>query len=167
MSKTSDDILAKFARDGLDGLTPDEVNLLEGLLNSRPDVAQELEPTVARPDERLAAALQADEQLPSDAAWQNVWDKVETGAAPVATPGSRTLRLWRVLAPVTAAAACLVMVLMWQFGGQDTGADEFWPLSPGGTFEIHEIETYGDATFLIAAGGEESVDVIWVLEQES
>lgn len=159
MSDGSRDIqtLMALAEAGrFDELAPQEMARLEAYLNGdqaaaarfanqRPPPARELAPRVA---------------APAGAAWARVWGEID--AATRAAPRVRTIRLWRAAVGLMAAAACIVLAVIWSAGGRPPGSRDALHLVAGA--EIQEIEVFDDATpFIVSAGDDGEIPVIWVM----
>ncbi len=149
----------------LDQFSPEEVARIEGLLNSRPDLASVVGEQPATPDAGLASVLRQSSapQTPSASEWESVWENIETAPATTANqPSRRWLHWWT---PLTAIAAGLLLGIVWRSAPAPTTAP--WPLQLATDVEIQSLEVYGDATpMIVSTGGTDSIDVIWVLEDE-
>lgn len=164
-----DQALKALQAGDLDALTPEQMDRLEGLLNSRPQLADTLTGRLAAPDARLRAALddEAADAGPSAPEWERAWNRISTSSGAASTSRRATGRFWRLWAPLTAAAACLLMAASW-WGSALPAGPQPWPMKLATEVEINELEVYGNATaFVVSAGGESGVGIIWVLEEES
>lgn len=162
-----DDAFQRILAGQVDALHPEEVARLEGLLNSSPALAERLGGQVPPVDEKLAAALRALEAraAPDASAWTRVWHALDAAApaARHAAVGRRRPRVLRLWAPLTAAAACLLLALLWTGRGHPPA--ESWPLRLATDAVISELEVSGDTMAFIVSAGD--VNVIWVLPTES
>jgi hypothetical protein len=151
----------------LDALTPEQIARLERVLNDEPAVAQRIGAQVPQRDAPLAGALDEMDRSaqPSRQEWQNVWARIES-AAPAAighSVSARILRFWR---PLTAAAACLLLVAGWKL--MPTPANDLWPMQLASNVEISDIEVGdGMTSFVVSTDDEGGSKIIWVLEDQS
>jgi hypothetical protein len=171
MSQSRDSLdaaLRAAAAGDWDALTPEQVDRLERVLNDEPAVAARLaneKPELGSP---LADSLVALDQRtpPAPRVWQDVWERIDAAApagmrriGQVGAP--RILRLWK---PLAAAAACILLTVFWTL---KPAAPEEWPLQLATNVEIDQLEVPEGATsFVISTGGENGIDVIWVLEDQ-
>ena len=140
----------------LDAPSPDQIARLEARVNANPDVRARLAGIVPPIEPALRAAVQP----PPKRVWEDVWRRVDEAVS--AAPAPRVLRLWR---PLTAAAACVLMVGLWNIGRGPTVAD--WPVEWARDVEINELEVLEGCTpFVAAVGADSPVSVIWVLDDE-
>jgi hypothetical protein len=165
--------LQAMAAGNVDALTPQEVARLEAFLNRQPRAAESVADVVLKPDPRLTAGLTALEQraLPSAAQWEDVWKRIDEAlpasaagrpAAKRARPLTAT-RIFRHWQPLLAAAACLLLALVWLW--ERPKPSDFWPMQLATNVQIDDLEVGEDATpFVINSDG---VDVIWVLEGQT
>ena len=160
--------LRAVAAGDLDALTPEQAAQLERALNENPRVAALVADAVPVPDERLAAGLAELERgaLPSDAAWDQVWARVDAAGARTAARGrhtvaARVLRLWK---PLLAAAACLALATVWRLSLKGP-ADDAWPIQLATNVEIQALDVGDHATPYISTT--DGVDMIWVLPDET
>jgi len=147
--------------EGLDALSPEEMARLEGILNSEPHLAADWADRTPSLDDPLAThvANLDSATAPSRGEWERVWQTVDAEA--YESPDrmklpARVIRLWR---PLTAVAACILLLASWQIHR---------PIKLARNVEISELEVYGGATpFVVSIGDEDGPQVIWVLEDES
>jgi hypothetical protein len=159
-----DDALKALATGDVDALSPEQVERLEGLLNSRPELADAFARQLAVPDEPLRAALTS-AATPSANQWERAWNGIASAEGSAARARGRG-RIWRLWAPLSAVAASLLLVGVWR-ATAPAPAPAPWPMQLASDVEIDELEVYGDATaFVVYTGGDEGIDVIWVLEGE-
>lgn len=155
-----DELLDRVSAGQLDALTPEQVAALEAHLNATPAAAQRLAGVVPAPDPRLTSA-----PSPSEADWDRVWERVDWAeAAPLpARPAlGRVFRLWR---PLAAAAACLLLVVVWRT--MLSPAVPSWELRLSDDVVVHELEVFEDASAFVAYADDESgTAVIWVFEED-
>lgn len=150
-----------------DELSPTEVARLESVLNSDATLADLPARRVPRVDPRMSAAVAELSSITSPDAemWEHVWERIESEspiAASAVTPSwnTRLLRLWR---PLSAAAACLLLGIIWRLG--TPAPRDAWPLEIAGDVEIEALEVYGDALpFVVTLGGDHPTEMVWVLE---
>ncbi|MGD8454569.1 MAG: hypothetical protein PVJ57_22370 [Phycisphaerae bacterium] len=153
-----DDLLNKLAAGELDALSPEEVAALAAHLDANPAAADR----VAGLTPPIEPALQADVPLPGEEAWGQVWAGIEAGRRTGSQPFVR--RVLRIVEPVLALAACVLMAVIWNAGEQQATAA--WPVEWATTVEIDEIEVAdGSVPYVAAVEGDEStVSVVWVLD---
>ncbi len=154
-----DELLDRVAAGRLDDLTPEQVAALEAHLNATPVAAERLADMVPEVDPRLAARV----STPTDAEWDEVWQQVDSAALsrePTARTLGRVIRLWR---PLAAAAACLLLLVLWR--AAPSPADAAWELQLSDNVIVHELEVFGDSSAFIAYSDEDGSAVIWVFEE--
>ncbi len=155
MTRPGDDIqicLDAIRRGAWDELNAAQMERLEQRLNTDPELAALFAEVPAEPD------LAFDAPTPSDAEWDRMWSAVRPNAGRVRTIG----RIYRMWSGVGAAAACLVMAILWQFGPPTTGiVQEQWEIELATNVEVLEISVSGDATSWIDHGGENEATIIW------
>ncbi len=156
-----DELLDRVSAGQLDALTPEQVTALEAHLNATPAAAERLADVTPAPDPLLTSAVQA----PSKADWDNVWERVDSAeAAPLpARPAlGRMFRFWQ---PLAAAAACLLLLVVWRT--MLSPAEPSWQLRLSDDVVVHELEVSGDASAFVAYADDESgTAVIWVFEED-
>lgn len=154
-----ENLLATVADGRLDELSPDQVAALEEYLDASPDAAARLAAASPNPDPRLSPAAAS----PTTAEWDAVWDNVESASStPNAQSGlQRLIRFWR---PLSAAAACALLMLMWR--GIPRSDDAAWPIQLSDQVVVHEIEVFGDADAFVDYGDGGGGAMIWLLEDE-
>lgn len=170
-----DDALRAAAAGNWDALTAQQVAGLESALNNDPALAAQLAGVVPPPDPRLAAGLDLLDRadLPSSVDWQRVWERIEAASARLSQaeprPARRVLRLWKPLtagAVGLAAAACLLVAVLWKHGHPPTDAP--WPMQLATNVEIDQLEVgEGTTPLVLALGGDNGPEVIWLLPDES
>lgn len=164
-----DEALRAVAAGNLDALTPEQVARLERVLNDEPGVAARLAACTPAPEPKLATALQAAEQaaLPPAQRWDLTWQRIDA-AAPLtqrrahAGIAGRLIRLWQ---PLVAAAACLMLAVMWRTTSSPT--EDAWPMQLATDVQIDSLEVPDGMTSLIVAGGDDNYKLIWILPDES
>jgi len=160
MNQANDDIRAALEAvlaGRLDELTPEAVDRLEAYLNADPAAAAPLAERVPVPRFRVPA------RAPSTGTWERMWGCIEKAAKPAAARPriAGILRLW---APLGAAAACLLLAGLWQVG---RSAQPAWPITWAHEVEISELQVFpGGTPLVLAAGTDEPISVLWVLESE-
>jgi hypothetical protein len=155
-----DELLACVAEGRLDDLTPEQVAALEEHLNAMPAAAERLAGIVPAAEPQLR-----DTAAPSAAEWNDVWERIESATAPGETRSrviGRAAWLWRT---VTAAAACLLLVVVWRIGASAT--EPAWEIQLSDHVLVHELEVFGDASSFVAYAEDGSGSaVIWVFEED-
>jgi hypothetical protein len=150
----------------LDGLTPEQVVQLEIALNRNPGLAARLADEVPPLERPLRAAFRAwalATPVPARA-WERVEEQVVSAPAPARAKRvhARTFRLW---APFLAAAACLVLAMLWRLGVPASVAAP--PLQLATDLEIERLEVYDDATPFVVSVGNSGAVIVWVLQDQS
>ncbi len=154
-----DQLLDRVAAGRLDDLTPEQVAALETHLNATPAAAERLADMVPEVDLRLGARV----STPTDAEWDEVWQRVDSVALrrdPTARTLGRVIRLWR---PLAAAAACLLLMVLWR--AAPSSADAAWELRLSDNVIVHELEVFDGSSAFIAYSDEDGSAVIWVFEE--
>jgi len=167
MSQSHDSLdaaLRAVAAGQWEALTPEQVERLERVLNEEPAVAARLAGRKPELGARLAEVLEVlvEQTRPAPRVWQDMWERIDAAAPAAVRHGAgRILRLWT---PLAAAAACVILVLLWTL---EPSTSEEWPLQLATSVEIDELEVPEGATpMVISTGGENGIDVIWVLEDK-
>ncbi|MEW6254122.1 MAG: hypothetical protein AB1716_26025 [Planctomycetota bacterium] len=164
--------LLGLAAGDLDGLTPDQIARLEGVLNRHPPAAARFAELTPAPGPALRAALNEWENSaqPSAAAWDAMWGRIVTATQPRAvgqatwlTP--RVLRIWR---PLIAAAACLLMAVLWLAGTPQLGSASEMPIRLASHVVVDQIEAgEGLTPVLVSTNPDTGIDLIWLVAEES
>lgn len=178
--------LEQSLRGDLDALTPEQVAALEAALNDSPELAARAAGVVPPVDAPAASVA-----MPTAAEWNGVWSRIEAGLAAGASPQlrvhpadaamdaarrsrsqheravdrrSRVLRLWPA---ISAAAACIAMVLVWRgFLPPAPVSAELWSMTAAANVEILELEVYDNAVAAVDFGdGESGAVVISIYER--
>jgi hypothetical protein len=150
-----DALLKRFEAEGLDALTPDEVETLAAAADGRLEVGARLS-AVATPETPLAAAVGA----PSAAAWDDTWEAITRRTA--SRSGGRRLGMWQQV--FAAVAAVLLAVGIWQ--GRLPMAADGRPVELDSSVEILSLEAYGEqAPMVVTVGDEGSYPVIWLVDE--
>ncbi len=152
-------LLARLTVEGLDALSPAEVARLEQ--------ACEDEAFAARVGALMTPRAEITVPAPSAAAWDAAWNSIERSLARSERADVRaagwTIRLWQA---VTAAAACMLLVISWRAGLGDANPSSRLKLSTNS--QIESIENTPTETAYVADLGDDSGSVmIWFLENES
>jgi hypothetical protein len=154
-------LLVSAAAGDLDTLTPEQVAALEAHVNACPSCAARLAGQVPQPDARMTPPV----VLPSEEQWDRVWEEIETGTGTAGGHSSPSVgllrRLWQ---PLVAAAACVLLVVVWR--SATPMARQPWDLELSNNVVVHEIETFGDVTPLVVYSSDDGAAVIWMLENE-
>ena len=158
MNNANDDFrtaLDAIAAGKLDAMTPEQVARLETQIDQAPELADRLagiKPAV-EPGFRLAV------EPPPEDVWERVWQRVNAAAS------STRRHVWRLWRPLAVAAACVLMVGLWNARGP---ALQEGPVEWARDVEIDDLEVFDGATpFVLAAGADSPVSVIWLLDEES
>ncbi len=144
-------------------LSIEQVARLEARLNADTDAAARLADLCPPADPALVEPV----NMPTADAWDCVWTRIE--AAPAqrrrSTPAQTGIFLrWRPA--LAAAAVCALMVGTWTFRTPPSSND--WPIEWAHTVQINYLEVATGATpLVIAAGAEDAIPIIWVLEAGS
>ena len=86
-----------------------------------------------------------------------MWSAVHPNAGRARAIG----RIYRMWSGLGAAAACVVMAIIWQFGPQPKGVvQEDWDIEVATNVEVLELSVSGDASSWIDYGGENEATVI-------
>jgi len=154
--------LAAAATGDFAALTPQQVAALEAHLSACSCCATHLARSAPAADVRLIPAV----ELPSEKGWDRVWEAIDAARqtrARQAWPARGVIqRLWR---PLLAAAACILMVVMWR--SAPMSETQTWELKLSDNVVVHEIETFGDLTSLVVHPAEDDgATVVWFLENE-
>ncbi len=164
-----DRLLRAFARGRADDLSPEELALVERLLNTDAAIAARVADERPERDPALASALAALQQveLPSAAAWERTWERI-AAAEPVVLRLPRAAWLWRAQRywrPLAAVAAVLCLAVLWQYNVP--AAPDAWPLQLATNARIDELEvSEGESSFVISIGGDGG-EVIWILPDQT
>jgi anti-sigma factor RsiW len=155
-------LLAAAARGDFDAMTPEQVAALEAHLNTCSPCAARLARSTPVADVRVAPAVQP----PSEEGWDRVWEAIEaerqTGVRQAGPARGAVHWLWR---PLLAAAACILMVVIWR--SVPMSETQTWELKLSDNVVVHEIETFGDLTSLVVYPAEDDEPtVVWFLENE-
>lgn len=164
-------LLDRVAAGELDALAPSEIEQLEAHLNEAPEAAMRLA-DVRPPTMRIPAPA-----IPAESAWDSVFERVvaaddgvETTSpvrpASVAARRGRLPRLLKAWEPLLAAAAVVLLAVVWRFSPVQPNPADNWDLHLATDVSVDEIETYGDATSFVAYSDDGST-VIWVVENDS
>lgn len=157
-----DELLDRVVAGRLDELTPEQAAALEAHLNATPAAAERLADVLPQVDQRLRVST----PVPTDAEWDQVWQRVDSAAAArgkTARTIRRTIRLWQ---PLTALAACVVLLLVWRWAPLSAGSD--WPIALSADVEVLELEVFGDASAFVSYSDEgQGAAVIWVLDDDA
>lgn len=160
--------IAALAAGRFDALTPAEVAGAEAHLNGCARCAAQLAGVQAGPEPAIGMSGAAGGS-PSEAEWDAVWRAVE--------PTVGRLRLRPVEAPVRpgwwgawsalAAAAAIVLSVGWyRWGGQNEPAWGKIELAGGSDVEIQSVEVgEDDTTFVVNVGAGGRTPVVWVIER--
>ena len=155
-----DELLDHVAAGRLDDLTPDQVTSLDTHLNAAASSSERLADVVPEADSRLSVIA----PTPTDAEWDGVWRRIDS-ATPVREPTPRvirrTIRFWQ---PLAAAAACLLLLIVWRL--TPVQAPPGWEMRLSDHVIVHEIEIFGDDCVFVAYSDEDGSAVIWVFEAE-
>lgn len=180
-------LMDRLAADGLDALTPAEMEQLEAAMNADPQLAERLADLPADGAGDLPAVPEPDEQ-----AWDRVWDGITAAQRP------QRGHWWRWAGGALAAAAAVLLAIgLWpdlsdpqprpQTGMTLAGADDIevleldvagdvdlavagsgsprWSTRLDPEIEIVEMETFGDNNLLVlAAGADDDIPVVWLVE---
>lgn len=150
-----DELLKRLEAEGLDALTPEEVDTLATAADERPEVGARLN-AVATPETPLVAAVGA----PRAAAWDDTWEAIARRTA--SRSGGRRLGMWQQV--FAAAAAVLLAVGIWQ--GRLPMAADGRPVELDSSVEILSLEAYGEqAPMVVTVGDEGSYPVIWLVDE--
>ncbi|MCC6359424.1 MAG: hypothetical protein IT450_11835 [Phycisphaerales bacterium] len=177
--------LEQSLRGDLDALTPDQVAALEAALNDSPELAARAAGVVPPLD-----GPPANVAMPTAAEWEGVWSRIESGLAAGATPrlrvhpagaapesarqprtageraADRRPHVFRLWPAISAAAACIAMVLVWRgFLPPAPVSAELWSMTAASNAEILELEVYDNAVAAVDFGdGDNGAVVISVYE---
>jgi len=161
MDAQTRDILSAIARGELDRLTPDQIAHAETALASDPAAEAEL---AAMQPPKAEAALAAPE--PTAEMWSAAWQQIENATTTRTMPTTR--RTWRVINPFIAAAACVLMAVLWNPSERDQAQAAEWPVTWTSDVVVEELEVSGDATpIVMRAGTDESISMIWIVLEEN
>ena len=155
-----DELLDRVAAGQLDELTSEQVAALEAHLNTTPGAAERLADIVPEADPRLSVIA----PTPTDADWGEVWRRVDSAALTresTARVIGRTIRLWQ---PLAAAAACLLLMILWRVAPLRT--EPAWELQLSGSVVVHELEIFGGDSAFVAYSDDDGSAVIWVFEED-
>ncbi len=167
MRSQHDILLERLAADGLDALTPEQIERLAAAAESDPLVAERLAASPAPG----AAAWYAPVPQPTAAEWERVWARInaagqsDDASTPLAAESPRAVSLWWRIAPLLSAAAALLLALLWWDSprGGDGGAIQL-----SSHTEIQALETYDDGTvFITDAGDGSGAIVIWSVDSDA
>ena len=155
--------VAVLAEGRFDALTPEQMAAVEAHLNTCDTCAARLAvaPAVA------GRELSGDVETPSSEVWADVWRRIDEAAvrAEVPRPARGWARRWRAWAPVSIAAALLVVVGLAQLVPEQGGSLSALLPAGSGDVEIVDLKVFGDATpFVVSAGPQDEISVIWVME---
>lgn len=151
----------RLAEQGLDALSPDDVARLEAAANANPA----LEARLARLTPVPEPIWQTLPPMPDDEQWDAMWARVHKRSTPQAQPVRRRLTLRTYLRPIVAAAACVLLALVWNtYERSETSA---WPVEWAHQVEINNLEVpEGETAFVLTAGEANEIPVIWVLNTQ-
>jgi len=155
-----DHLLDRVVAGRLDELTPEQIDALEGHLSATPAAERRLADVVPEADPRLSAIA----PVPTNADWDKVWQRVDSAAptrVPTARAIGRTIRLWQ---PLAAAAACLLLMVLWRVAPLRTQPP--WELQLSGDVVVHELEIFGGDSAFVAYSDDDGSAVIWVFEED-
>ncbi len=149
-------------------LDADQLAELETALNENAELAEHVAHLIPARDSRLAAALDRLDAYgrPTPADWDAAWSRINAAAPataisrPTSIPGA--LRLWK---PLAAVAAGLLLTVTWQT--RSPAIEGPWSLQLGHDVQIDNLEVADGLTAFVLSTGDNGIDVIWVLEDES
>lgn len=162
--KHLEDAWSALQRGDWDSVSSDEMDALSDVLDRDAQLAATLDHRIAESDVDLP-----DVPLPS---WDGAWDKIATGldqeqqaATENAEEESTVYRLrWYGLGSAGIAAA-LMLSFIWQpFGNSTNGSLR---LATSDDTIIESVEVYDGMSFLVSAGSDGDVPIIWVVEEDS
>jgi hypothetical protein len=144
-------------------LSLEQVARLEARLNADADAAERLADVYPEAEPALLAPV----EMPTADTWNRVWTQIEVAAAQRrrSTPArTGTFLRWRPI--LAAAAVCALMIGTWTFRAPPSSND--WPIEWAHTVQISYLEVATGATpLVIAAGAEDAIPIIWVLDAGS
>lgn len=158
-----EELIEKIEAGVLADLSDEQVARLADALDAGalPEVADRR----ATPDPRLRSALDQVERpaLPTSAAWDTMWQRVDAAAhAEPPSVGARVLRLWRPLGVAVAAGLMLAAIWARPVEPRAAAADD-WPLRLARDVQINALEVSNGTPFVVSLGGGNGSEMIWVL----
>jgi hypothetical protein len=157
-SDNLDELLDRVRAGRLDELTPEQVAALEAHLDATPTAAERLANVIPEPDPHLSAPVSS----PTEDQWNAIWERVESAASSPRSPRrpvSRVLRFW---SPLAAAAACLLLVVVWRLS-----APPAWEMHLSEHVVVHELEVFGNSSAFVAySDDDDGSAMIWVFEED-
>lgn len=173
MRENPDQLLERVAAGRLDELSPEQVAALEAHVNESAAAAARLANLVPQPPAGQFAPVAE----PTAAEWERVWRGVEAAEVRSAARGAgavevrrtvrdrggarRFLRLWE---GVAAAAACVLLAVLWR--SSQPAAEASWPIQLSQHVEVDSLEVFDDSTaFVVVPDDGSDGAVIWVLEE--
>jgi len=160
-TESFDELLERVSAGQLDDLTPEQVAALEAHLNATPAAAERLVDVMPTPDPQLTSGVPS----PSGADWDRVWERIDSVATSRARPPRSLGRVFRLWQPLAAAAACLLLIVVWRT--MLSPAEPPWEIQLSDDVVVHELEVFGNASAFVAYADDESgAAVIWVFEED-
>lgn len=158
--------LAALARGALDTVAPRTVELFEQHLNECPRCAAALAGVRAVDDADAdgllsGAANSAAPLRPRDA--EAIWRGVSNRGAH-AVRGSLFRRRLRMVSPLAMAAACVLMVNLWQ--RTRPPEPRAWEFETASWVEVDGVEVFDDHSgIFVSSGGDDVLPFIWVIDE--
>lgn len=149
-----DELLALVAAGQLDALSPEEVERFETALAADDALAARLA------EMPVGASDLPDVMTPTAAEWNRVWAGVERSQRRGWHLG-RLVHHWQAMA---AAAVIVLMVGIWELMPTNVKQAKSWQLRPDNDIQVVDLESFGDDTPVVLAGGDGDFPVIWVME---
>jgi len=106
---------------------------------------------------------------PTPAEWDRVWSAIESAdeSAEADLSTARRHAWWTRWAPLSAAAALLLVVGIWSLLPENGAAAWEFRVARGAESRIESLEVYGDdMSVVLAAGEDDAASIIWVMEDE-
>lgn len=156
-SDNLDELLDRVCAGRLDELTPEQVAALEAHLDATPTAAERLANVLPEPDPHLSAAVSS----PTEDEWNAVWERIESVTSTTQSPRRPLSRLLRIWSPLLAAAACVLLVVIWRLS-----APPAWKMQLSEDVVVHELEVFGNSTAFVAySDDDDGSAMIWVFEE--
>lgn len=154
----------------LESLSAEAVARAEAHLNECAACADRMSAMAAEPEGVEATAVAG----PTSETWERVWKGIEAASSGAAVQRAGNLQAWkrhrtlyRIWSGMAAAAVLMISVGIWQLARSVHEGAGVLDLARSGDVRFGGMQVFGSATsFVLAAGEDENIPVIWVVEDE-